>query len=350
MRRPWLVIVLTLAACQPQSSTHGTPFPTGTGQHPALIYVANGADMVEMDWSGNVVGSVSAQGFAAASADGSRFLRYADHVMVDDSFGHALGPLAEDPAAYGVALWADDGRHVCGIALPTNAGPDSGEGSLWIGAPGEPGRTVGPAGKPGSTPGVAACSLKNGRAVVVGGLFPHWPPQATRYLMTTNVQVVNLATGAVEYEHKYPLGYVAGEGDPNARPNWVLDAVSPDARYVAESSVFDDSTTIRELPSGKPLASLRGRVVGFAGDGSRVVMNTGIPSEVQLLSWADQHVIWHRPGSAQSMLAKPGSDDVLINITNQGGATELFAITAVGTNVIGREATVSWPCPCLPGV
>jgi len=133
MRRPWLVIVLTLAACQPQSSTHGTASPTGTGQHPALIYVANGADMVEMDWSGNVVGSVSAQGFAAPSADGSRFLRYTDHLMVDDSFGHALGPLAEDPAAYGVALWADDGRHVCGIALPTNAGPDSGEGSLWNG-------------------------------------------------------------------------------------------------------------------------------------------------------------------------------------------------------------------------
>jgi len=345
-----ILIALLLVACQAPAAVRGTPTAKAIGQRPAIIYVANAGEMVELDWAGKTVGSVSAQGFAGPSADGSRFLRYGNHLMVEDSSGHALGQLAEDPAAYGVALWADDGRHVCGIVLASNAGPDSGEGSLWIGAPGEPGRKFGPAGKPGSAPAVAACSLKNGRAVVVGGLFPHWPPQATRYLITTDVQVVNLATGAVEYEHKYPLGYLAGEGDPSARPNWVLDAVSPDARYVAESSVFDDSTTIRELPSGRVLAALRGRVVGFAGDGSRLVMNTGTPAEVQLLSWADQHVIWHHPGGAQSMLAKPGSDDVLINITNQGGATELFAITEVGTNVIASEATVSWPCPCLPGV
>src|SRR5205814_6806532 len=130
-------------------------------------------------------------------------------------------------------------------------------------------RTVGAVGKPGSDPAVAACSIKNNRAIVAGGLEPHWPPGATRYLITGDVQVVNLSTGAIEYEHQYPLGNLGGQLETGTRGDWVLVVASPDGRYLAESGVFSGKTTIREVATGRELASLPGRVCGFSWYGSR---------------------------------------------------------------------------------
>src|SRR5205823_1518107 len=75
--------------------------------------------------------------------------------------------------------------------------------------------------------------------IVAGGRFPHWPPETTRYLISTGIEVVNLATGAIEYQRQYPLGYLAGQGIPGVAPDWVLVSASPDGHYVAESGVFN---------------------------------------------------------------------------------------------------------------
>ena len=192
--------------------------------------------MLEVDWSGKVHGSISAQGFSTPSPDGSRYVRTTDRIMVEDWRGHALGALDADASSYGLGTWADDGQHFCGIVIPGGSGPDAGTASLWIGAPGETGRIVAAVGKPGSQPGVAACSVKNNRAIVASGLFPHWPPGGNRYLITAVIQVVNLTTGAIEFEHDYPLGNLGGQQETGARGDWVLVAVSPDARHVAPPS------------------------------------------------------------------------------------------------------------------
>ena len=310
--------------------------------------------MLEMDWSGNVHGSVPTLGFTSPSPDGSRFLRATTAISAEDWLGHPIGALDVDPNVYGLAMWADDGRHLCAVGAPAGSGPDAGKGLLWIGAPGEKGRIVGAVGKAGSQPAVAACSLKNDRAVVASGLFPHWPPGTTRYLITDEIQIVKLSTGSIEYQHQYPLGYLAGQGDPGAAPDWVVVAASPDAHYVAESGVFNGTTAIREMPSGNVVSSLHGSVRGFSWDSSRIVVslwNGGSDYEAELIRWADDQVLWRRAALAALMLAKPDSGDVMIGLTGAaGGAPELVVVNGAGAaTTIARDAPVTWPCPCPGG-
>ena len=303
--------------------------------------------MLELDWTGRVVGSVSAQGFGGASPDGSRFLRAGDQVTVDDWRGRSLGRLDLDPTAYGLSSWAEDNSHLCGIVFPPNVGPDSGAGRLWVGAPGEKGRITGTVGQPGSDPAVAVCSVKNNRAIVAGGLMPHWPPGGGRYLITSDIQVVNLTTGAIEYQHQYPLGNLGGQTEVGPRGDWVLVAASPDGRYLAESGVFNGSTLIRDASTGKQLASLQGSVIGFGWDGSRIIANvgTGGSTEAQLLSWADQRVIWRASGVAQSTEARPNSTDVLITMSTAGGnSSDLLVVRGDGTSsTLVRNGSVVRP-------
>jgi hypothetical protein len=309
--------------------------------------------MLEMDWSGKVQGSVSAQGFSTPSPDGSRFFRSTDRIRVEDWRGHAVGVLDADPGSYGLGTWADDGKHFCGIVFPAGSGPDAGNASLWIGAPGETGREIAHVGKPGSNPGVAACSIKNNRAIVAGGLFPH-VPDGNRELITAEIQVVNLSTGAIEFERDYPLGGLGGQGTNATGADWVLVAASPDARYVAENGLVSGTVAIRELPTGKQSATLHGFVVGFNGDGSRVVLNVGNrdSAEVRVLTWSDQKGLWHGLGIAQSMLARPNSSDIMIGVHSTfGDDSDIIAVEGGGTShVVSRNLSVNWPCPCPIGL
>lgn len=357
MRRLWFVVPVLLAACQPQASTHVSPSSTAArspsqsaaATYSDVVYVQDpdGPRMLQMDWAGKVVGSVPAQGFEDPSPDGSRYIRSnGQELLAEDRNGHSLGRLSDRPSS-GLLVWADDGVHLCDIVFPPYTGPDSGQGSLWIGAPGEQGRIVGPAGKRGSNPAVVACSIRDNRALVAGGLMPHWPAGATRYLISTDVAAINLTTGAVEYEHQYPLGNLGAQGEVGPRGDWVLVTPSPDGRYLAEGAVFSDTAAIREVPTGTQLASLRGSVCGLSWNGSRVVMNvtSGGSPEVRVVTWVDQQIIWHRPGRCAGVLARPKSSDLLIGI----GSNELYALTDGGTALISNNAYVRWPCPCHPG-
>lgn len=333
-----VLIALALTACQPQVSVHAIPSPSTVGPPGGdLIYIQdlNAPRMLELDWSGKVRGSVAAQGLGLPSPDGSRFLRVTEHVTVEDWRGRTLGPLDADLTSYGLSTWADDGLHICGISSPPNSGPDTGTGSLWIAAAGEKSRIVGPVGKPGSEPAVAACSIKNNRAVVSGGLTAHWPPGATSYQITGEIQVVNLTTGAIEYAHQYPLGNLGAQRELGTRGDWVRVAVSPDGRLLAESGVFNGKTIIRDVPTGRELATLPGRVSGFSWDGSLVAASVSVngSTESQLISWADQRVIWHGPGVAQSAIAKPDSSDLLIGRSSVAGDwSDLVVVRADGTS------------------
>jgi hypothetical protein len=334
------LIAVALAACQPQASAHVTPSSSPAGPPGDIIYVQdlNAPRMLEMDWAGKVHGSVSAQGFGSSSPDGSKFVRTTDHSTVEDWRGRPLAQLDADPSSIGLVSWADDGQHLCGIAFPPNSGPDTGTGSLWIGAPGEKIRAVGPVGKPGSDAAVAVCSIKNNRAIVAGGLTAHWPPGATSYLITSEIQVVNLSTGAIEYDHQYPLGNLGGQlVGTGPRGDWVLVVASPDGRYLAESGVFNGKTTIREVPTGKELASFPGRVCGFSWDGSRVAesVDVGGTTESHVITWMDQRVIWHGSGIAQSGVAKPDSFDLLIGRSSVAGDWyDLVVVRADGTSSV----------------
>jgi hypothetical protein len=355
VRRLIFLVALALAACQPQPTAKVAPSPAATAPPGDLIYVQDpgGPRMLEMDWSGKVHGSVPSQGFSTPSPDGSRFFRATDRITIEDWRGHTVGALDADPSSYGLGAWADDGKHFCGIVFPTGSGPDAGNASLWVGAPGETGRVIARVGKAGSQPGVAACSIQNDRAVVAGGMFPHLP-NGNRELITAEIQVVNLSTGAIEFERDYPLGGLGGQGSNATQADWVLVAASPDARYVAENGLVSGTTAIREVPTGKQTATLHGFVVGFNSDGSRVVLNIGNreSAEVQVESWSDQKVLWHGPGSAPSILARPNSKDIMIGVNSiVGNDTDLIAVEGGGaSHIVSRNLSINLPCPCPIGV
>src|SRR3989442_6555575 len=133
VRRPIFLIALALAGSPPQGSAGVGPFSSPLTFPGGLIYVQdlNAPHMLEMDWSGKLRGSVSAQGFSTPSPDGSRFLRATDHLAIEDWRGKSLGRLDADLTSYGLSAWADDRQHVCGIIFPQNSGPDTGMGALW---------------------------------------------------------------------------------------------------------------------------------------------------------------------------------------------------------------------------
>ena len=110
---------------------------------------------------------------------------------------------------------------------------------------------------------------------------------------------------------------------------------SPDGRYLAESGIFNGKTTIREVPTGRELPSFPGRVCGFSWDGSLVAVGVSVngSTESQVISWADQRVLWHESGVAQSAVAKPDSSDLLIGRSSVAGDwTDLVVVRADGTS------------------
>jgi len=220
-------------------------------------------------------------------------------------------------------------------------------------SPGRDRSNLGIVGKPGSIPGVAACSIKNNRAIIAGGLFPHWPPGETRHLITAQIQVVNLSTGAIESERDYPLGNLGAQRETGTRGDWVLIAASPDARYVAENGVFNGTAAIRELPTGKSVATLHGSVRGFNWDGTRIVIDVGNggSAEVQVATWSNEKVLWHGPGVAQSMLARPNSNDIMIGVNRPSGDnSDLIDVDGDGQSHVLPYGSISWPCPCPIGL
>ena len=101
----------------------------------------------------------------------------------------------------------------------------------------------------------------------------------------------------------------------------MLVTASPDGRYLAESGVFNGKTTVREVPTGKELASFPGSVSGFSWDGARVAASVGVSgtTETHVINWSAQRVIWQGSGVAQSAVARPNSSELLIGRASTAG-------------------------------
>jgi hypothetical protein len=357
VKRLVAMLAISLAACQAQSAPGPPASSTGSpAPYADRIYVQEGSGqrMLELDWSGKIVGSVAAVGFGTASPDGSKFIRSGDHPSIEDWRGHSLGSLDSQLVTYGFPTWAEDNLHLCGIAFPASVGSDAGQGSLWVLTPGNKAHIIGPVGMAGSQPAVQACSISNNTVVVAAGASPHWPPGATRYLITTEVAAFNLSTGAVEYQRVYPQGNMGGQLDatPDKHADWVLVTPSSDGRYLAESGVFSHMTTIREIASDKPVATFPGSVTGFSSDDSRVVVEmtaADVPAEVRVMTWQDQRIIWHYPVTSAGVMARPNSSDLLIETPRPNGNSDLFAVTKTGAVTIAANVLPPSVCPCYPG-
>ena len=353
MKRAVCLLVIALTACQPQTAKPGSSAPPANGNMADRIYVQDpsGSRMLEMDWSGRVLGSVAAAGFAIPSADGSKFLRTGDQPSIEDWRGHIISPFDPGLSDYSLAVWADDNGHLCGVQYSPNGAAGSSKASVWILTPGQTPRVIASVDTAGSAPAVQACSVANNRVVIATGAFPHWPPGGTRYLITTEVTALNLSTGAVEYHHVYPQGNMGGQLEVGPPGNWMLVTASPDGRYLAETAVFSRVTEIRDLTTGRVITTLPGSVIGFSSDGTRVVdVITGAGlSETGVMTWVDQHLIWQTPGGSTGVLSRPRSSDLVIAVTNAAGSSDLYALTGRRAVAIARHVFMQGMCPCYPG-
>lgn len=248
------------------------------------------------------------------SPDGSRFLLTERVVDRDGS------PLGDLPKKGGALRWADDSRHLCGIALPS-ADQEPAPGTLILWQPGGNGYEVASLGRSQgqSHPSVGACSPTTDRAVVY----------QTRGSSVTEFWLLKLSTGAVMVHETLPAGQT------------LTATSSHDGRYIAFNSLEDGTATILDTTQGSRV-TLRGREVrAFSWDGTRALLvGRGTlgspPPPVELYDLKAGQVLWTAPEGWRlgSVVPEPGGSQILISMSANNGQT--YDLWIVGPD--GRTA------------
>jgi hypothetical protein len=289
---------------------HGPPIPASSptpltrpldvsNDTPVILYAdpVNEAQVDGITWDGTQTGKVDwpAKG---ATANPSANL-FAGAGGVRDRSGNVVGGYSAARASgiLGFKLfdgtWVDDGQQICSMfpaTFPINA---SGVPAiLELVTPGQTPRGVAQVGRIYEYvfTGVAACSVRNDRAVVVQSLAKS--PAIAEYW------VVQLSTGKILWTHTFD----------SSSPRLVV--ASPDGEYVAETTVapLDTGTAIYGA-DGTLLAQLSGSVDGFCWDGSLAVMNGGRVSEpVTVVAWRSGKVLWTGPAGYIAPRVEPQPD------------------------------------------
>ena len=273
-----------------------------------------------VDWSGTVVGMLHENGNINQSPDGSRLITGANNLI--DQTGQLVGSMTFLKGGPG---WADDSRQRCQLATADGGFPTGFASSqpayLFSGPVGSSLHRVGRFGEFGAQigPGLAACSPLTDRAVVV----------QNGVMSAIEVWVVQLSSGSVVYHHVYASG--------------IADVLaSRDGRFLAEELLSSDAqghtvygdTQIRRTSDGAIVGRLsRQAVVAFSWDGSLVVTmpgyQSGAPSEVRLVDWQRNQVLWQHPLVAQDQTGVLPSVHVL---AQPYGAQLAIAVGRTSTN------------------
>jgi hypothetical protein len=191
---------------------------------------------------------------------------------------------------------------------------------------------------------VLACSIPNNRAVVASELNAHIPdPQGATHLITLLVQVIDLTTGAVLYEHSY-----------GASASVALFVVaSPDGRYLAEdriSGAVSGGSVIKEITTGRVVATfMHASVVAFSGDGGRVNLHfvDATTDETRVVDLASGSTVWTHPGPV-TIGFRPRSLDFIAALDDSAGGYDLLLVPHVGpATVIARQVIASSWCGCI---
>ncbi len=337
------IIATLLVARENQRVVPGNKQPTPAD----LIWMQNGntpTDYKVIDWSGKSVNTLSMAGgdLVTPAFDGQTAMLGGSRVI--GWRGNELGSLNVPDTDLLDAAWADDNRHVCVIAQPPGNGPDQGLGTLWLAQPGSPARLVHRVGQVGSAPAVLACSVASNRAVIAGELNAHIPdPGGTTHLITLLVQVIDLTTGAVLYEHPY------GETASVA----VFVVASPDGRYLAENRISDPisgGSVVKEITTGRMVTTFpHASVVGFSWDGGRVNLHfgDGTTDETRVVDLVSGSTVWTHPGPV-TIGFRPRSSDFVAELDDPAGGYDLLLVPQVGpATVIARQVNVSSWCGCV---
>jgi hypothetical protein len=203
-----------------------------------------------------------------------------------------------------LGTWADDEQSFCQMVPFDFLGADGVPATLQLVTPGNPPRNVAQVGRiyEQVSTGVAACSVRKDRAVVVQG-FGNSPSTAQYW-------VVQLTTGKILWTHQFDI----------SQPVTVV--ASPDGQYVAENLEAQAATTSTIYGAdGSVVAHLNRHVEGFGWDGSLAITDAGAGvGPVSVIRWQDGGVIWSGPGGTAFPLwqyaPEPDGTTLAIGIRN----------------------------------
>jgi hypothetical protein len=322
-------------AKNPKAFNYGPP-PAGV----SLFYLRDPSDpawLIGYDWTGKQVGAVrpehsSLKGDARVqmAPNGQEFQIVGGDPVTGlflDRLGQPLSNGSQELAGSTKAVWADDSRHLCAMALnpPSHTWvletelPYYSEEYLNLPAVGQ------------SHILILACSWKNDRAILVR----NDPP-------LSEIWVVKLTDGKILSHHTFTPGNVANI------------TASRDAAYIAfmpglgtDFNPATDSTRILRVSDWKQVATAgTSMVLAFSGDDSLVLLGgnpaNGLPPRLTTVNWATGVKVWEGIGAyGFSVLAQPGGRDFAIALATPDRLEPWNAILIVHGD--GSETKLAQP-------
>lgn len=295
------------------------PVPAGV----AVFYAVdprNPSWLVAFDWTGRPVGTLKLDG-AVLDESGSTYgpmvsaAPNGDFVFVFDHFvrrdGTSAGSFTPPSKSF---IWADDGRHLCGVREQRLAGGGVAH-RLWTAEPGSAPKDVASIGSPtGDQTGfeVGGCSYRKDLAAVVETASIGYPQQ---------VWYVRLSDGAVVGGRTYPANYLSGL------------VFAPDLSVVAENRFWAPAppgaapahpTIIRRVSDGAVLQTRDDSVVALSDGGT--LFAAAVPNGYAegVFETASGHPIWPQ-----------GVNSAVVKYATRIGAAEFVAMAIDSTRDCG---------------
>lgn len=293
----------------PRPSASPTPLSqplSVSADTPVILYQdpANSDQIDGMTWDGKRSGRVDwSVGLGASNPSANQF---ATTTEITDRSGRVLGT-GTFGMKFFTGTWADDGLHFCLMVPLDSLGANGVPATLQLVTPGSKPHSVAKVGKlyEQAILRVAACSVRNDRAVVVQGFG--------NSVATAQYWVVQLSTGRILWTHRFDTSHP------------VTVVASPDAQYIAEAAETPvRPTTVIYGADGSLLVRLSAHVEGFSWDGSIVVTDNGYGSgKVSAVRWGNgtdtglQALLWSAPAgyALTRILAQPDGSSLAIWIT-----------------------------------
>ena len=292
---------------------------------PVILY-HDPADFDQLDgmtWDGRVKGRVG-PGFARGGVPNGQGTLFWTSSDIRDRTDRAVAPLDTTNAS---VHWADDGRHLCGLARTAPRDVAS-QGVLRVAVPGGAWKdeahigSFSPAGLNAGGPFVAACGIDGDRAVVVqtGG----------QGLDTAEYWVVQLSTGRILW-HRTP-------------PSPTQLTVSRDGSLIVENHPDGRASSVYGV-DGAVVATLHAWVSAFSWDGTLAVTSpTWTGGQVTVTRWRDGSVIWSGPQGSEHGYAYgvtgPGTS-LAVGIRDPA-FPQKFGFPPADLFVVGPDGTVTF--------
>jgi hypothetical protein len=319
-------VAAALATPAPTTMPTPTPEPPPAGIDLLWRTVPGDAHRIEaIDWSGTLRGglAIDPSRDVLPTADGQRLLvgsadRTEETVLTAQ--GQTVARMPVDPKV-GEWSWADNGDHLCGLLRSAEAA----SAQLEVVTVGGQARAVATMTWPGGDGGASlvACSLASDLAVVSVFLGDDDAGHVADY------RVIRISTGRTVRDVHPPAPDFSGPAPRSAPGALAAVFASGDAKllvltpYTGMLERVPTRELIVDTVSGRVLGHVTGSFLGFSGDDSAVVTETG------RVNWRTGRVTGTVPRCCDGLAGtRPGSADVIVSVATGPPSTMNAGLSA----------------------